>query len=63
MRLTLRENNGEYAAGTRCVDLGIMADRYQGQLMEFAQIINGRIENPYPYEHELLVQEVLLACC
>ncbi len=30
-------------------------------LIAFARIVRGEIENPYPYEHELLVQEVLLA--
>jgi hypothetical protein len=40
-----------------------MAGRYVGQLTELAQIIRGEIENPFPLEHELLVQEVLLAAC
>ncbi|MCK5804058.1 MAG: Gfo/Idh/MocA family oxidoreductase [Lentisphaeria bacterium] len=61
MRLTLREDNEEYTAGTHTVDLGVVTDRYQDQLLELAQTINGEIENPYPYEHELLVQETLLA--
>jgi len=30
-------------------------------MIEFARIIRSEIGNPYPYEHELLVQEVLLA--
>lgn len=60
-RLTLLEANAKYSAGTHLVKLAGVADRYQGQLLELARIINGEIENPYPYEHELLVQEVLLA--
>jgi len=40
-----------------------MRTRYDAQLIEFAQCGRGEIENPYPYEHELLVQEVLLAAC
>lgn len=60
-RLTLLEDNEEYSAGTHQVKLAGIADRYKWQLLELAQIINGEIKNPYPYEHELLVQEVLLA--
>ena len=33
------------------------------QLIELAQIIRGERENPYPLEHELTVQECLLAAC
>lgn len=61
LRLILLEDNEEYPAGTHIVKLDGIADRYYGQLMELARIINGEIENPYPYEHEHLVQEVLLA--
>ena len=60
-RLTLLEANEEYSAGTHLVKLDGIADRYKGQFFELAQIINGEIENPYSYEHELLVQEAHLA--
>jgi len=61
MRLALLESNEEYSAGTHTVDLGIKSDRYQDQLLELAKIINGEMTNPYTYEHDYLVQEVLLA--
>ncbi len=61
MRLTLQEANAEYAAGTHMVDAGVMNNRYDDQLIELARVINGEIANPYPYEHELLVEEVVLA--
>lgn len=61
LRLTLREGNEEYAAGTHVVDFGLQHDRYRGQLLELARVINGQIENPYTYEHDYLVQEVVLA--
>jgi predicted dehydrogenase len=61
VRLTLQEDNAEFAAGTHLVDAGVMNNRYDDQLIELARIINGEIANPYPYEHELLVEEVVLA--
>ena len=61
VRLTLREDTPEYAAGTHTVNVGVMSGRYDDQLIELARIINGEIENPYPYEHESSVQETLLA--
>jgi predicted dehydrogenase len=61
VRLTLREGNAEFSAGTHLVDVGVMVGRYEDQLIELARVIQGEIENPYSYEHELLTQEVLLA--
>mgnify|MGYP000970672626 CR=1 FL=1 len=61
MRLTLLEDNEDYSAGTHTVDFGVTEDRYEDQLLELAKIINGEIKNPYTYEHDYLVQEVLLA--
>lgn len=61
VRLTLREGNPEYPAGTHLVDVGVMNGRYEDQLIELARVIQGEMENPYPYAHELMVEEVLLA--
>jgi len=61
VRLTLLEGNAEYAAGTHLVDVGVMHGRYEAQLMELARVIRGEMANPWPYEHELLTQQVLLA--
>jgi predicted dehydrogenase len=61
VRLTLREDAPAYPAGTHIVNVGVMNGRYDDQLIELARIIRGEIENPYSYEHELRVQEALLA--
>ncbi|NLO04783.1 MAG: Gfo/Idh/MocA family oxidoreductase [candidate division WS1 bacterium] len=61
VRLTLREDTPEYPAGTHIVDVGVMNGRYDAQLIELARVIRGDIENPYSYDHELLVQETTLA--
>ncbi|MDF3129114.1 Gfo/Idh/MocA family oxidoreductase [Kiritimatiellaeota bacterium B1221] len=59
-RLTLKEDVPGYKAGTHQVDCGPLGDRYTGQLTEFAQIIRKEKPNPFDYDHEYLVQEVLL---
>ena len=61
VRLTLREDTPEYPAGTHMVDVGVMNGRYDDQLIELARVIRGEIEDPYTYEHDLTVQETLLA--
>ena len=61
VRLTLREDSPEYAAGTHIVDVGTMTDRYDDQLIELARVINGDAISQYSYDHDLVVQEVLLA--
>lgn len=61
MNLVLKEAIPGYPAGTHIVDFGIKLDRYEDQLLELAKIINGEMTNPYTYEHDYLVQEVVLA--
>jgi predicted dehydrogenase len=61
LSLSLLEDNDEYAAGNHIVDFGVVNDRYEAHLLEFAKMVSGEIQNPYSYEHDLLVQEVLLA--
>ncbi|MBN8215760.1 MAG: Gfo/Idh/MocA family oxidoreductase [Spirochaetes bacterium] len=61
MRLTLREGNAEFAAGTHTVDAGVRSDRYQDQLLDLAAMIRGERGNPYGFEHDYMVQEILLA--
>jgi predicted dehydrogenase len=60
MNLTLLDGNEEYSAGKHVVDFGIKRDRYETQFLEFAEIINGKIKNPYTFEHDYLTQEVVL---
>lgn len=61
VRLTLLESNADYPAGTHVVDVGVMDGRYEAQLIELARVIRGEIESPFTYEHDLHVQETLLA--
>lgn len=63
VRLTLRKPFGIYPAGTQEVDCGVLGDRYTGQLTEFARILRGEMENPFDYEHEYLLQKILLEIC
>ncbi len=61
LRLSLLEGNEAYPAGAHVVDTGTRLDRYQDQLLEFAQLISGEVSNPYTRKHDYLVQKVLLA--
>ena len=63
VRLTLKQPQGPYAAGTHRVNCGPLGDRYRPQLAEFARIIRGEIANPYPAEHEYLLHKTLLQAC
>ncbi len=62
LNMTLSEGVAGYAAGSHAVDFGAQKDRYEEQLLELAKTVNGEMENPYSYEHDCLVQDVLLAC-
>lgn len=61
VRLTLSKGVEKYAAGTHVVDFTAKYGRYDDQLLELAKIIRGEMKNPYTYEHDYLVQEILLA--
>ncbi len=61
MRMTLLDGNADYSVGTHVIDFGIIADRYREQLSELANMIHGEILNAYTYEHDYLVQKVVLA--
>ncbi|WP_269523595.1 Gfo/Idh/MocA family protein [Coraliomargarita parva] len=61
--LNLREASGDFHAGLQEIPQPPLRDRYEDQLLEFASIVRGEIENPYPYSHELLVQQCHLQAC
>jgi len=61
LRLALAKPRDSFKRGYQDVPLPKMPGRYDEQLIEFAQIIRGERANPYPLEHELMVQETLLA--
>tara|TARA_R100000027_G_scaffold43430_1_gene32589 strand:+ start:2636 stop:3637 length:1002 start_codon:yes stop_codon:yes gene_type:complete len=61
--LNLREATGEFHAGAQEIQQPTLKDRYEDQLLEFAKIVGGEIDNPYSYAHELLVQRCHLQAC
>jgi predicted dehydrogenase len=63
LRLALSQARDSYKKGYQEVSFPQMTGRYDDQLIELAQIIRGERDNPYPLEHELLVQECLLTAC
>jgi len=50
----------KYRKGYQEVNLPSISGRYDEQLIELAQIINGQKESEYPPEHDLAVQEAVL---
>lgn len=63
LRLVLSQDRELYKKGAQEVSFAPMKGRYDDQLIELAQIIRGERTNPYPLEHELLVQQCLLEAC
>lgn len=63
LRLALSEARDSFKKGYQEVGFPPVPGRYDEQLIELAQIIRGERENPYPLQHELLVQECLLKAC
>ena len=63
LQLALSQARDSFKKGYQEVSFPPVPGRYDEQLIELAQIIRGERENPYPLEHELIVQECLLAAC
>ncbi|MFA6929069.1 MAG: Gfo/Idh/MocA family oxidoreductase [Lentisphaeria bacterium] len=59
MRLTTPK--GGYDAGIHTIEFSVRHDRYREQMLELAGMIRGEVTNPYSYEHDYLVQQVVLA--
>ncbi|HOM18561.1 MAG TPA: Gfo/Idh/MocA family oxidoreductase [Thermoguttaceae bacterium] len=63
LQLVLSEACGPYTKGHQEVSFPPPPGRYDEQLIELAQVIRGERQNPYPLEHELIVQQCLLEAC
>jgi predicted dehydrogenase len=61
--LALDEDRGGWKKGYQKVELPPAKDRYDDHLLEFAKILRGETKNPFPYEHEWIVQQCLLEAC
>lgn len=63
LKLTLAEETDKYRAGAQEIVFDQMHDRYTDQLQELADIVRGRISNPYSLDYEYMLQECLLHAC
>lgn len=63
LRMALTEPVGRYKTGYQDVVFPRMPGRYEEQMVEFADIIRGMRQNPYGYDHELLLHECVLRAC
>ena len=63
LRLALAKARDSFKKGYQEVTFPKVPARYDEQLIELAQIIRGEKENPYPLQHELIVQRCLLEAC
>ena len=63
LQLALSQDRDSYKKGYQDVFFPQPPGRYDLQLIELARIIHGETENPYPLQHELIVQQCLLEAC
>ncbi|RRJ97465.1 gfo/Idh/MocA family oxidoreductase [Opitutaceae bacterium TAV4] len=61
LQMTLKDAAGNFPAGDITLNFGVIRDRYETQLREFAALVLRRSENPYSVEHDCITQKVLLA--
>jgi predicted dehydrogenase len=61
--LALDENRDGWKKGYQKVEVPPAKGRYDEHMLEFAKIVRGEIKNPFPCEHEWIVQQCLLEAC
>ena len=60
----MRSSGGPGAPDAReWIDVPDFGGRYDAQIIDFARIVRGEIENPFGYDHELAVEQTLLRAC
>ena len=63
VRLSLKNGNDCYPAGTHMVATGILGDRYGRQLEEFYDLVRNGTSNPFSYLHEYEMHRALMEAC
>jgi predicted dehydrogenase len=63
VKLALTKDTEGFKKGYQTIEMPPLKDRYEDQWREFAEVINGKIVNPYTYEHDFMVQKCLLESC
>ena len=61
VHLELSRDNAEYKAGTYDLKIGPMNDRFEDQLLEFAELLHSGGQNPKSAEYEITLQKMILA--
>jgi len=61
--LALEQPHGKFKKGYQDVPMPKMPGRYDDQLIEFAQIVKGRMQSPYSTRHDLAAHKALLMAC
>jgi predicted dehydrogenase len=65
MTLSLRKDTKgkEYSDCKQQITLPQQGGRYDDMMLEFAKIVRGVKDNPYSYEYEIQLHELILAAC
>ena len=61
IELTLTEDRGSFPKGVHTLRFPPQRDRYEVQLAELMQVIRGKAQPSYSYDHDYLVHEITLA--
>ena len=60
LRLILAESRGGFEPGEHLLSAGLMRDRYEDQLREFAALLREGKQSPYSAEYEIALQRAIL---
>ncbi len=67
LRLPRHPEAGSRQAGAadarEWIDVPDFGGRYDAQMIDFARVVRGEIENPFGYDYELAVERTVLRAC
>jgi predicted dehydrogenase len=63
LTISLTDFSEAYADRKKTIELPEQTGRYDDMIKDFAKMIRGETENPFTYEHELLIHRATLMAC
>ena len=60
VEVTMAKDTGDFKKGSHLIEVPKLGGRYDGDFLELAEVLHGKREFPFSYQHDLAVQKAIL---
>ena len=60
VEVTMAKDTGDFKKGSHLIEVPKLGGRYDGDFLELAEVLHGKREFPFSYQHDLTVQKAIL---